>query len=489
MAAPLPGGRVRADSHAPAPPAMRDEPLGTDPATPDERVDGPRQLFLVWFAAGLTFLSVPTGAVLSGVWGLSLWQALLATAAGVAIGAVIVGLIALPGARTGLNTLTLSRAAFGRWGNVVPTVVSLVVLVGWTSVGLIVTVEGLASALLRLGIAESALLDMVVLAAIGLPVVAIGVLGIATLVRAQTALAYSLIVLSIMFFVLRARDLDWGVVTAAPPASMEAVIAGFVVWLVFMGSGWWNASSDYSRFQRLDTSPRAVFAVTAVGVCSVLIAGTLGVILGYGTPGLGSSANPMVLLTNGVPSWFLVPYMVVVGGSVAAALIPNFYSAVQNMRVLGAHGRRWPGLVVGAVAVGVSAAVLLASTQVLGLYGAFLTVLGVPIAAWTGVMLSEMAVRRRRGWDVAMISSDRGMPAVDWAGCASFAVGCLVGFGLTSSGEGFLGWLGFLGGSGSSAAQAQVGVPLALVTGALVHAALRAIPKVRAHTGGVADGA
>ncbi len=446
-------------------------------------------MFLVWFASGLTFLSVPTGAVLSGVWGLSLWQALLAMAAGVVIGAVIIGIIALPGLRTGLNTLTLSRAAFGRWGNVVPTVVSLVVLVGWTSVGFIITVEGIASALLRLGVDEGMLVDAVILAVVSAPVIVIGVLGIASLVRAQAILAYSLIVFSIVFFVLRARDLDWGAVTAAPPASFEALAAGFVAWLIFLGSGWWNASSDYSRFQRPGTSSRAVFMVTTTGVCSVLIAGTLGVLLGYGQPDLGSAANPIVVLTRGVPSWFLIPYMVVVAGSVAAALIPNFYSAVQDVRVLGARGRRWPALVVGAASVGVAAAILLADSDMLGLYGAFLTVLGVPIAAWTGVMLTEIAVRRRRGWDARRLGSDRGMPAVDWSGCAALAIGCAVGFGLTSSGEAFLAWTGYLGGSGSAAAQAQLGVPLALAAGAVAHAALRWSPYGRVRMAGVADAA
>ena len=72
---------------------------------------------------------------------LSLAAALTAVVAGSVLGSVVLGLAAVPGARTGAPAMVLLRGLFGRRGSYVPTLLNVLQLVGWASLEVLIIAE------------------------------------------------------------------------------------------------------------------------------------------------------------------------------------------------------------------------------------------------------------------------------------------------------------------------------------------------------------
>lgn len=93
------------------------EPHGIDPISPNERHGKPRSLFTLWFSANLEFATLTLGLLAVGVFGLSFWQATIATVIGIVVGALLMGVLSTFGFKWGVPQLIQSRAAFGFFGN------------------------------------------------------------------------------------------------------------------------------------------------------------------------------------------------------------------------------------------------------------------------------------------------------------------------------------------------------------------------------------
>ena len=99
----------------------------------DERHGTARSLFWPWAAGNVSFLALSYGSFFLG-FGISFWQATFAAAVGTVGSFVLVGISSLAGKRANAPTLTLSRAAFGVKGNVLPGFLSYLIFVGWETV-------------------------------------------------------------------------------------------------------------------------------------------------------------------------------------------------------------------------------------------------------------------------------------------------------------------------------------------------------------------
>ena len=102
-------------------PGLGIEANGINVIDESERRGTPAQLFWPWCASNVSVLAVSYGSFVLG-FGLSLGQALLAAVVGAVLSFLLVGLVSIAGKRGSAPTLVLSRAAFGRYGNVVPGV-------------------------------------------------------------------------------------------------------------------------------------------------------------------------------------------------------------------------------------------------------------------------------------------------------------------------------------------------------------------------------
>src|SRR5260370_29113423 len=89
---------------------------GINVITDSERKGRPRDLFWPWFAANVSVLGLSYGSFVLG-FGISFWQALWVSVAGIIISFVLCGFVAIAGKRGSAPTMVLSRAPFGVPGN------------------------------------------------------------------------------------------------------------------------------------------------------------------------------------------------------------------------------------------------------------------------------------------------------------------------------------------------------------------------------------
>ena len=98
-----------------------------------ERKGTARSLFWPWAAGNVSLLALSYGSFFLG-FGISFWQATFAAIVGTAGSFVLVGVSSIAGKRSNAPTMTLSRAAFGVKGNIVPGFLSYLIFVGWETV-------------------------------------------------------------------------------------------------------------------------------------------------------------------------------------------------------------------------------------------------------------------------------------------------------------------------------------------------------------------
>src|SRR6516164_10781589 len=85
---------------------------GINVISESERKGYPRDLFWPWFAANISVLGLSYGSFTLG-FGISFWQALWVSVAGIIISFLLCGFIAIAGKRGSAPTTVVSRAAFG----------------------------------------------------------------------------------------------------------------------------------------------------------------------------------------------------------------------------------------------------------------------------------------------------------------------------------------------------------------------------------------
>ena len=98
------------------PPITKVEAYGIEPIPPEDRTATPFDLFRVAFGGANTFATVILGTF-PILFGLSLWQGLLATVTGVVLGGLILMPMAVFGPPNGTNNAVSSGAHFGVVGS------------------------------------------------------------------------------------------------------------------------------------------------------------------------------------------------------------------------------------------------------------------------------------------------------------------------------------------------------------------------------------
>jgi len=425
------------------------ETHGIDPIPDTDRHGKPLELFWIWCAANISILLVTYGAFLVAFYGLNLGQAIIATLVGTILSFFLVGFVSLAGKLGGAPTLVLSRASFGLVGNAIPTAVSWVSLVGWEIILVALSTFAAQTILERLGWIHGDVALAISFVVVAAATIAIGLLGHATIVRIQTWFTWTFAVLTVVFMALVWSEIDWNTVTALPSGPFwGGLVAGTSIIMAGLGIGWVNAGADYSRYLPRGSSSRAVVGWTTFGASiAPLILIVFGVLLAANNPELATSANPIGVLADPLPTWFLVPYMVVaVGGLVAGALL-DIYSSGLNLLTLGLRVPRYQSVVIDGVLMVIgNIYILFFAPDFFTPFQGFLITLGVLLATWSAIFLTDLALyRRRRGYAERDLYTSEGIyGAVNPAGVISFLVAAFVGLGLVTSEAPIVRWAGYL---------------------------------------------
>lgn len=444
----------------------------------DERHGRPAQLFWPWFGANISVLGLSYGSFVLG-FGISFVQATVVGVVGVVLSFLFCGFVAIAGKRGSAPTLVLSRAAFGVLGNRLPAFLSWILTVGWETVLTILATLATATVFSRLGWASGAPTKIIALVVVAGLVIVGGVMGFRVIMRLQMIITVITGVLTVAFILLSTSHVDLGMITAIPAGSTQAVIGAFVFVMTGFGLGWVNAAGDYSRYLPRSASSAGVAGWTTFGASVAPV-----VLLVYGLLLAGSSdtlntavaADPIGALADLLPTWFLVPFVVVAVLGLVGAAAMDIYSSGLSLLAVGFRVPRFAAaLIDGVLMVAGTVYVVFFATDFIGQFMGFLITLGVPVAAWCGVMLADIALRRGGYAELDLFEPGGRYGSVRGSAIGTLVVATVLGWGLvTNASAGWLAWQGYLlgplglGGRDGAWAYANIGVLTALLIGFVV---------------------
>jgi purine-cytosine permease-like protein len=444
----------------------------------DERKGTARQLFWPWFGANVSVLGLSYGSFTLG-FGISFWQALIAGVLGVVFSFLLCGFVAVAGKRGSAPTMILSRAAFGVRGNWVATAISWVLTVGWETVLTVLATLATATVFTQLGWGGGPVVKLLALLVVAVLTIGGGVMGFDLIMRMQTVITIVTAVLTVVFIAFVIPHIDWAKVSAVPAGSAGSVVGALVFLMTGFGLGWVNAAADYSRYLPRTTSSRAVIGWTTFGsALAPVVLLVMGLLLAGSSPDLNKAiaADPIGALASVLPTWYLVPFVIVAVLGLVGGAVLNIYSSGLALLAAGLKAPRFAAaLIDGVIIVLGTIYVAFFADDFLGPFQGFLITLGTPIAAWCGVMLADIA-SRRNGYAEADLYDPKGRyGSVRWVAVGTVLVSTVVGWGLvTNAYAEWLSWQGYLlgalglGGRDGAWAAANLGVLAALVIGFVV---------------------
>ncbi len=454
------------------------ETNGINVIAENERKGRPRDLFWPWFAANISVLGLSYGSFVLG-FGISFWQALVVGVAGIVLSFLACGFIAVAGKRGSAPTMVLSRAAFGVGGNRLPTVVSWMLTVGWETVLVILATLATASVFHRLGWGGGDGTKVVALIVVVALTIFGGVMGFDLIMRMQTWITLVTGVFTVVYVTLVADKIHWHTVSAIPAGSAEKMIGALVLVMTGFGLGWVNVAADYSRYLPRRSSGAGVAGWTTFAssiapifllVFWLMLAGS------SSTLSTDIGTDPIGALATLLPTWFLVPFAIVAVLGLIGGSVLDIYSSGLALLTLGVPAPRYvAALIDGTVMTLGSIYVVFVAHNFVGQFEGFLTTLGVPIAAWCGIMLADIALRRRDYAERELFTPAGRYGDVRWIPVITVAAGTALGWGLvTNFAASWLTWQGYLlkpfglGGKTGAWEYANLGVLVALAVGFIV---------------------
>jgi purine-cytosine permease-like protein len=450
---------------------------GTNFIAQNERSGSARSLFWPWAAANVSLLALSYGSFFLG-FGISFWQATFAAIIGTIASFFLVGISSLAGKRANAPTMTISRAAFGVKGNVVPGFLSYLIFVGWETVLVALATLATETVLTRVGNIEPNVSRVIGFSiAAGLTIVG-GVLGFKVIMRIQKVLTLLTIALTAGYIALTAHLVNWDSVSAIPSGNVQAFLGALIFAITGIGLGWVNCAADYSRYLPRSVSSRGVVGWTVFGASIVPI--TLVI---YGSMLAGSSKDlgdkigmdPIGALTTLVPTWYLIPFAAVAILGLIGGAILDLYSSGLALISVGVPVKRHVAASIDAVimALGTIYIVWIAK-DFFGPFQGFLITLGVPIAAWSAIFVADVFMRKQDFKEEDLFNPKGIYGAWNLRSLSLVAVGAIVGWGfVTNTFADWLSWqgyfMGFIGGKDGPWAYSNVGVIFALVIGFFGH--------------------
>jgi len=420
----------------------------------NERRGRARDLFWPWCGANVSLLALSYGSFFLG-FGISFWQATFAAIIGTVLSFLLVGFSSLAGKKSNATTMVLSRAAFGVKGNVLPGSLTYFLLVGWETVLVSLATLATGTVFERVGgIDRNIAMIIGFVIAVSLTLFG-GVLGFSVIMKLQKYLTLITVFLTLGYIALTVDSVNWDALMDSPSGPIQGFVGALIFGITGIGLGWVNAAADYSRYL-----PQAVKSASVIGWTV-----------------LGASIVPIILVIYGalLPTWYLILFsLVAILGLVGGAIL-NLYSSGLTLVSLGVPVKRHMAALFDGILmlVGVIYIVWFAENFFIPFQG-FLITLGVPVAAWSAIFVTDVLIRKKSYSEKDLFDSRGVYGSVNWGSIACVAVATIIGWGfVTNSFASWLSWqgyfLGLIGGKDGAWAYSNVGVIFALVIGCVGH--------------------
>lgn len=445
---------------------------GTNVINESERGGKASSLFWPWCGANVSLLALSYGSFFLG-FGISFWQATIAAFLGTVLSFLLVGVSSLAGKKSNAPTMVLSRAAFGVKGNLLPGLLSYLIFVGWETVLVSLATLATGTVFVRVGHLDRDIAMVLGFAIAVLLTVSAGVLGFGVIMKLQRYLTIITIAMTCVYIALTINKVDWGVITSMKSGSAQGFIGALIFGATGIGLGWVNSAADYSRYLPRTVSSKSVIGWTVFGASVVPI---ILVIFGAGLSASSEdlagaiASDPIGALTTILPTWYLIIFaLVAILGLVGGAIL-NLYSSGLTLISIGLPVKRH-------VAASLDSVVMLIGTiyfvwvadDFFYPFQGFLITLGVPIAAWSAIFVTDVLLRTRYNQE-DLYRVDGRYGAWNFPAIGVLIVATIVGWGfVTNSFASWLTWQGYflapLGGKEGAWAYANLGVFFALLIG------------------------
>lgn len=453
------------------------ELTGIEIVDESERTAKPRNLFLPWFAANVSVFGMSYGAWILG-FGINFWQATIVAIVGTVLSFMICGVIALGGKRGSVPTMVMSRSAFGVQGAKVPGIVSWLTSIGWETSLAITAVLATGTILTRLGwVGEDHTKVSVIAAIVVASLIILGAMaGYHIIMKMQAVLTWLTGATTIVYIILVIPHIKWDVLTSIPAGPFPAMIGGMTMVMTGMGLGWVNIAADWARYQSRDAKGSSIiFWNTFGGSLGPVVLITFGLMLAGSSEELADNIglDPVGALATLLPTWFLLPFLITAILALLSGAINGIYSSGLTLLTLGIDiPRPLASLIDGIILTLGTIYVVFYSPTFIGPFQSFLVTLGVPLAAWAGIMMSDIMLRKKSYDEKALFASSGKYGAFNWKSLGIMAAACVVGWGLVInqySDASWNDWQGYLlpliGGKDGVWAYGNIGVIIALVIG------------------------
>ena len=440
----------------------------------NERHGRARDLFWPWCGANVSLLALSYGSFFLG-FGISFWQATIAAIIGTVLSFLLVGFSSLAGKKSNATTMVLSRAAFGVKGNILPGFLTYLLLVGWETVLVSLATLATGTVFERIGgVDRNVAMIAGFVIAVSLTLFG-GVLGFSVIMKLQKYLTLITVFLTLGYIVLTVDTVNWNALMERPSGPIQGFVGALIFAITGIGLGWVNAAADYSRYLPRSVKSASVVGWTVLGASIVpIILVIYGAALSISDEKLSEAIamDPIGALTTLLPTWYLILFsLVAILGLVGGAIL-NLYSSGLTLVSLGVPVKRHVAASLDGVLMllGAIYIVWIAENFFYPFQG-FLITLGVPVAAWSAIFVTDVLMRKKSYSEKDLFTSQGIYGSVNWSSIACVVVATLAGWGfVTNTFASWLSWqgyfLGVIGGKDGAWAYSNVGVIFALVIGA-----------------------
>ncbi|KOG31761.1 MULTISPECIES: purine-cytosine permease family protein [Streptomyces] len=397
MASTIPDPLPRSEGARVAPSATdrpgRIEAHGIDHIPDGERHGHPRELFSVWAAANVNYLSLVIGGALV-LMGLTLWQAVAVIVVGNLFW-LFTGLLATSGPAAGAPSEVITRALYGVIGNRVNNAIGgWLVSVCYFALNLAAAATAAFALVEKTGITANTPVKVAVIVVIAALTLAISVYGHALIIKLYLPITLILagIFTVVAFAVFRHADFSY-----APATKLEGVelwgllLAGTT--MIASGPLSYTTSADFSRYLPRTSSKKAIIGWTAFGAFlpSVVVCS-----LGAFAATAVDMTDPQTALQTILPGWFTPVFLLaLVLGTISINAL-TAYSAGLALQAVGLRIRRTVSVLFdGAAAVALTLYGLLVS-NFLDTVSNALQVIVVLIGPLMAVYATDIVLRRCR---------------------------------------------------------------------------------------------
>jgi len=392
------------------------EPGGIEAIADSERHGKARNLFATWMSPNLEFATMFVGVLAVAVFGLSFAQSILAIVIGNALGATAQFILTQDGPRYGVPQMVVSRSAFGKLGNILPSIANAGAAgIGWFAVNSVSGAWALSS-LTKNHLHVIPSLLIVVLVQVSIAFIGHNLV----LVVERYLFPYLIVVFGVAcIYVLSSSHLHLGAAGAGKtPGGFLITVASVYGY----AAGWNPFAADYARYlpKTVDRKSAGLFAGLGLFFSAAVleIVGAAAATAGNGT-GFDSSSNPTGGIVSFMPGWIGKLFLLgIVGGSICANVL-NIYSGSMSFLTigvkLGSNIRR--GLF--ATIFGIAGFFLAKSAMgnPNNNYTNFLLTMSYWIGPWLGVVLADKFLRKGASVEKLLYSKRE-----NWAGPVSFVV-------------------------------------------------------------------